>query len=77
MQDILIENAYYSTKGVVTMNETTTIREEITTDPLTLQPNKADTAIAFLGEWADYIVQFIEIVKNFFDKIKAAFETEE
>lgn len=59
------------------MNETTTLREEITTDPLTLQPNKADTAIAFLQDWSGYIVQFIEIVKNFFEKIKALFETEE
>ena len=58
------------------MNETTKLYEA-TTDPLTLEVSKADTAIAFLGEWADYIVQFIDIVKNFFDKIKAAFETEE
>ncbi len=58
------------------MNETTKIYE-VTTDPLTLEANKADTAIAFLGEWADYIVKFIEIVKDFFEKIKAAFATEE
>lgn len=55
----------------------TTTKQEITTDELTLQPNKAETAIAFLGEWADYIVQFIEIVKNFFERIKEAFAEKE
>lgn len=55
--------------------ETTTF--EITTDELTLQPNKAETAIAFLNEWAGYIEQFIEICKNFFEKIKGLFATEE
>ena len=35
--------------------------------------NKAETAISFLNEWADYITQFIEIVKNFWEKISAIF----
>ena len=57
------------------MEETT--KMEITTDELTLQPNKAETAIAFLGEWAGYITQFIEICRNFFERIKEAFAEKE
>lgn len=57
------------------MEETT--KYEVTTDELTLQPNKAETAIAFLGEWSGYIVQFIEICKNFFERIKEAFAEKE
>jgi len=33
--------------------------------------NKADTAINFLNEWADYITQFIETIKKFFEDLMA------
>lgn len=36
--------------------------------------NKAETAINFLNEWAEYITQFIEIIKNFWNQISALFE---
>ena len=52
--------------------ETTTIHE-IATDPITLQPDKADSAIAFLEEWSMWLAELIEIFKNFFDRIKEAF----
>lgn len=56
-------------------NETTTF--EITTDPLTLEANKAETAIAFLEEWSTWLAKLIEIFKNFFNKIAEAFNSAE
>ncbi len=39
--------------------------------------NKAENAIAFLDEWSTWIAQLIELFKDFFAKISAAFSTEE
>lgn len=33
--------------------------------------NKADNAVNFLNDWANYISEFINIVKNFFDELMA------
>lgn len=35
--------------------------------------NKAENAITFLNEWSGYIVAFIEIIKNFWNRISAIF----
>lgn len=57
------------------MPEITT--NEVTTDELTLQPNKAENAVEFLSYWSQWLAQIIEVIKGFFDRIKEAFDTAE
>ncbi len=35
--------------------------------------DKAETAITFLNDWSGYIVAFIEIIKNFWNRISELF----
>ncbi len=48
--------------------ETTTY--EIATDELTLQPDKADSAVAFLDQWSNWLARIIDIIMKFFDELK-------
>ncbi len=50
---------------------------EVSTDDLTLQPNKAESAIAFLDFWSQWFAAIIEIIKNFFNTIMEAFGSAE
>ncbi len=63
-------------KGANTMPEVITT-QEVSTDELTLQPNKAESAIAFLDYWSQWLATIVEIIKNFFDRIKEAFDSAE
>lgn len=57
------------------MDETVTIIET-TTDPLTLKPGKADSAVAFLNQWSEWLAEVIETIKAFFDRLTEAFASE-
>ncbi len=50
----------------------TTAVYEVTTDELTLEASKADTAITFLQDWSRWIAEIIAVIKDFFDKISGA-----
>ena len=39
--------------------------------------NKAENAVSFLEEWSTWLVELINIFKNFFERISEAFKTME
>lgn len=39
--------------------------------------NKAENAVSFLEEWSTWLVELINIFKDFFERISEAFKTEE
>ena len=45
---------------------------ETTTNELTLEAGKANTAITFLQDWSKWIAEIITVIKGFFDKISGA-----
>ncbi len=50
---------------------------EVSTDGLTLQPNKAESAIAFLDYWSQWFAAIIEVIVDFFNRIAEAFSSAE
>lgn len=50
---------------------------EVSTDELTLQPNKAESAVEFLSYWSQWISAMIEVIKDFFNRISEVFESAE
>lgn len=57
------------------MPEITT--NEVSTDGLTLQPNKSENAVEFLSYWSQWLAAIIDIIKGFFDRISEAFNSAE
>lgn len=50
---------------------------EVSTDELTLQPNKAENAVEFLSYWSQWLAAIIEVIKDFFNRISEAFNSAE
>lgn len=49
------------------------VMDEIVAGAAGTTENKAETAIKFLNDWAGYITEFIEIIKNFWNRISEIF----
>mgnify|MGYP003295762000 CR=1 FL=1 len=50
---------------------------EVSTDELTLKPNKSENAVEFLSYWSQWLAAIIDIIKGFFDRIAEAFNSAE